>query len=156
SQARAEGRARTEATMMRRRFLMVLLLAAGGAVATGCGDGGGRGAVNPGQPAEPAEPAPLSLKSFVREAFKFDYPASWTVAEKDDSFSIAAPEGAVIKLDIAQPEIDASKALAIPVRHHEKEMTAVTKTEFKQWGKYQGHGLTLQGKYSRLVKATVR
>jgi hypothetical protein len=143
---------------MHRRFLMGILLAALGVMTNACDNGGKKGAVNPG---EPAEPTALPLKACVREAFKLDYPASWTITEKDEHdpdrlFSIHAPKGGIINLTIVQPKIDDSKALAVVARHHEKEMPGATKTEFKQWGKYRGAGLTLKGKYNKEVKSTVR
>lgn len=105
---------------------------------------------------------PPPTKAIVREAFTFDYPASWTVDEKDADydpdhmFSIDASAGAMIMFVIFDAEIDPSKALSISVKAQEKNIRGATKTEFKQWGRYSGAGMTLQGKAQGVVKITVR
>lgn len=133
---------------MYRRLFMGSLLAAWGAMIPACGK----------QPVPAAPPT----KAFVREAFKFDYPASWTIDEKDmeydpdHRFSIDASDGAFVRFAIYDPKLDPSKALALMVTAHEKNMPGASKSEFKQWGKYAGAGVTLQGKVRSVVKSTVR
>lgn len=145
---------------------MSSVLAALGATILGCGSGGNSGPVNvPPPPGTTSPPAPKATptKAYIREAFKFEYPASWTVDVKgkdydpDHVFSIDEPgRRAMILFVIYDAEKDAATLLAKLEKAHEKTIHGATRTEFNHWGRYEGVGVALQGKVQGVVKTTVR
>jgi hypothetical protein len=101
-------------------------------------------------------------KMFVRKAFKFEYPATWTVDEKDKDFdpdhmfSIDASDGSMISFVVYEAENDLQQTLSIMANAQEKILHGVTKKEFKHWGPFDGLGVTLQGKLQGVFKCTIR
>jgi hypothetical protein len=108
------------------------------------------------------EQPPPPTKLFIRTAFRFDYPATWTVDEKDKDydpdhmFTIDASVGGMVTVVIFDAVIDPAKTLSTNVKMQEKNIPGATKTEFKQWGRYDGAGMTLQGKVLGVAKSTYR
>jgi len=101
-------------------------------------------------------------KSFVRPAFKFDYPAGWAVDDKDKDydpdhmFSIDASTGAMIMFVIFEPGIEPATALAKMVTQQEKQLPRAAKADFSRWGKFDGVGTELRGKLLSVSPTTIR
>jgi hypothetical protein len=140
--------------MISRRFLLGWLLSVWGATIPGCGGSGVyTSEVQPSLASIPTKP-------FVRKGFKFEYPASWTVDEKDEDFdpdhkiNIDASKKAFVGFVIVEPE--KSELFSKYVKIFESKMPAATKTEFDQWGKYKGTGTSLQGKFSNGTTYSIR
>lgn len=102
---------------------------------------------------------PGATKPFKRQVFRFDYPAAWTVKEQDarydpdHRFKIGASDRSIIAFainevqkDIILDEKDLAAGLAATVKGIENTMTGVTKTAFTRWGRYNGSGMTMEGR----------
>ncbi len=147
------------------RNVAVSLLVVWAAMTVACAGGRVRVPLNSQPiPSTGVQVVPLSLptKTFVRKAFEFNYPASWSVDEKDEDFdpdhrfSINSSERSFVRFVIFDPENDPSNTLSIMSKGYEKNMPGATKTEFNQWGAHEGHGVMLQGKLQSVFKAMVR
>jgi hypothetical protein len=125
------------------------------------------GAANQRLPAAQVNNQPIgagrrATRPFVRDAFRFEYPSGWEVDEKDKDydpdhdFAIEAPGKSMIMFVIHQAENDLDKVMTVRVETHSKNLLGSSKSEFTKWGKYEGRGVQLRGKYQGVTKTTVR
>lgn len=103
----------------------------------------------------------IQIKTFSRNAFSFDYPATWTVDDKDKDydpdhmFSIDASKGAMIMFVISDQMLGSAATLETHAKQHEKNMISPSKNNFGRWGKHYGQGVSYRGKYLG-VQSTIR
>lgn len=101
-------------------------------------------------------------KSLVRPAFSFNYPSSWTVDEKKDSydpdrnFFIDASEGAFFHVLVFEGLIEPTKTVGAMANEQEKNMSGISKSSFPRWGSFEGSGTELRGKMRSFVPTTIR
>jgi hypothetical protein len=105
---------------------------------------------------------PGRLKTFARRGFTFDYPATWTVNDKDKDYDpdhlviIDASLGAMVMFVIADAELNTSRVLAAHLQAQSKRMSNPVQTEFNSWGRHKGRGAVLRGNVLGLVRETIR
>ncbi len=103
-----------------------------------------------------------ATKTFVRDAFRFDYPGEWKVDEKDKNydpdhdFTIEGPGTSMIMFVIYEAANDLDKVMTTMVEAYSKKIIRSSKSEFTKWGKYVGRGVTLRGKNQGVTKTTLR
>ncbi len=102
-------------------------------------------------------------RSLNRPGFRFDYPGNWKLDsddadyDPDHCFSIDSPGQSVIMFLIADSEADAKRRLETHVAAQlAKTMKDAKRTAFDHWGRYQGEGALLSGRYVGFTQGTIR
>ncbi|HEY2784867.1 MAG TPA: hypothetical protein VGJ05_07820 [Fimbriiglobus sp.] len=108
------------------------------------------------------QPKAVAAKVFDRQAFSFNYPATWKIDDKDADFdadhmfSIDASDSAMIIFTILEEKINPHEALSLRIERQKKQIREEKRSSFSHWGTFDGSGVLLYGKTTRNVDVSLR
>lgn len=106
----------------------------------------------------------LKKKFLDRPTYKLEYPYKWYIDSTDSDFDIdtyfsldSPTEGAFTKFIFFNTTIDEKEHLSEQIKEHLKvTIKKGTVTYFDNWGKYNGHGASIKGKFLGVFKGELK